>query len=133
MHKSIQIIGIVFLVIALVLVRAFSAELFYDPFIMYFKNDYLHSSFPEFKIGKLLGNIFFRYALNTILSLGIIYLLFQKKYLFFSLKFYGLAFIILLILFFIAFNYFNTNYLFLFYVRRFLVHTTAGRKQIVRI
>lgn len=121
MHKSIQIIGIVFLVIALVLVRAFASQLFYDPFIDYFKNDYLHTNFPDFLTGKLVISLILRYALNTVLSLGIIYLLFQKKHLFFSIKFYVLSFVILLILFFIALNFFNTDYLFLFYVRRFLI------------
>ena len=120
MNNILKYIFVFLLLICLILVRAFQTDLFYDPFIVYFKNDYLHLPFPEYKFGKLFLSFVFRYLINFIISVGIIYLLFQKKYLKFSVKFYAIAFLVLLVLFFIALQ-FTDNYLFLFYVRRFLI------------
>ncbi len=120
MNKVIRYILVFFLIVALVLVRAFQNELFYDPFINYFKSDYLHLSFPKYKTTKLILFTFLRYFINTIISVAIIYLIYQKKHLSFTLKFYGALFLILLLLFFVALQ-FSSNYLFLFYVRRFLI------------
>ncbi|MCF6349520.1 MAG: exosortase F system-associated protein [Flavobacteriaceae bacterium] len=120
MSNSVRYILVGLLFIALILVRAFQNVLFYDPFIAYFQNDYLHLPFPEFNTKKLVFFLFLRYLINTILSLAIIYLLFKVKFFIFSIKFYTYAFIIFLFLFFIALQ-FPKNYLFLFYVRRFLI------------
>lgn len=123
MTKAIQIIGILLFVLLLVLIRAFASELFYDPFITYFKNDYLYKGIPEFKFTKLALNIFYRYVLHFLISMGIIYLLFQKQYLKISIWFYSIAFVILIILFFIMIQFMETySYLPLFYIRRFLIH-----------
>lgn len=123
MNKGFQILGIVLLVVILVLVRAFETALFYDPFINYFKNDYLHKGLPEFKTIKLFGNIIFRYILNAIISLGIIYLVFQnKKHVKFSIQFYGIALIVLILLFYIILQTKTISYLPIFYIRRFLIH-----------
>ncbi len=120
MNSILKYILVFLLLICLILVRAFQTNLFYDPFIAYFKNGYLHLPFPEYKVGKLFLSFVFRYLINFIISVGIIYLLFKKKYLKFSLRFYVIAFLILLVLFFIALQ-FTDSYLFLFYVRRFLI------------
>ena len=94
------LIGILFLL--LVMVRAFELQLFYDPFIMYFKNDYLHKPIPAFSGSKLLVSLIFRYSLNAIISIAIIYIAFQNKsFVKFSIKFYFIAFILLGITFFI--------------------------------
>ncbi len=108
----------------LVLVRAFGTEIFYDPFIHYFKNDYLDTSIPDYNSLKLWVSIFFRYALNTVISLAIIYVAFQKKGLVrFSLKFYIAAFVVLGIFYFVLLQFEMINgHLFAFYVRRFLIH-----------
>lgn len=121
MHKIIKYTIILILFVLLITVRAFQVELFYDPFINYFQNDYLHLPFPEFDTTKLIISLFFRYFVNAILSIAIILLLFQKKQLRFIIKFYVIAFIVLLMLYVISLNYFNGNYLFFFYVRRFLI------------
>ena len=123
MHKQLKYFGVFALFFMLVLVRAYAKQLFYDPFIAYFKDDYLHQAIPEFNSFKLYLNIAFRYWLNTLISMGIIYLLFQKQFLKFSLQFYSIAFIILLILLLVVlqFNLFK-SYLPLFYLRRFLIH-----------
>lgn len=109
---------------ALVLVRAFQHQLFYDPFIDYFKNGYLSDPIPIFSGTKLLLHMVFRYTLNTIISLSIIYLAFMNKdFLIFSIKFYAIAFVVLSITFFIILKGELANgYLFAFYVRRFLIH-----------
>lgn len=124
MKKQVRILLIIFLFLLLILVRAFRANLFYDPFIHYFEHDYLHLPIPEYDTLKLFFNIFLRYTINTIISLAIIYLAFQKKGLVrFSVKFYIAAFIGLSITYYILLKIgFQNGYLFGFYVRRFLIH-----------
>lgn len=115
---------IIALFFALVLVRAFENTLFYDPFIEYFKNGYLSEPIPIFSGTKLLLYMVLRYALNGIISLGIIYLAFlNRDFLIFSVKFYAIAFVILSVTFFIILKgELADGYLFAFYVRRFLIH-----------
>ncbi len=124
MDKKVRILIIIALFFALVLVRAFQYQLFYDPFIEYFKNGYLSESIPVFSGSKLLLHLIFRYGLNTMISLIIIYVAFDNKdFLIFSIKFYMLAFIVLSITFFIILKGELANgYLFAFYIRRFLIH-----------
>ena len=112
------------LFLALVLVRAFQDDLFYDPFIEYFRNEYLYGTIPVFSGSKLLLDMIFRYGLNTLISLVIIYVAFQNKdFLIFSIKFYSVAFILLSITFFIILKgELADGYLFAFYIRRFLIH-----------
>jgi len=124
MDKKVRILIIMALFFALVLVRAFQNQLFYDPFITYFKNGYLSESIPVFSGSKLLLHLIFRYSLNTIISLSIIYIAFlNKDFLVFSIKFYVLAFALLSITFFIILKgELADGYLFAFYIRRFLIH-----------
>ena len=123
MNKYIKYFLVVVFFFLLVLVRSFAAELFHDPFMQYFKNDYLYKVIPYYNNIELFKNLFFRYALNSIISIGIIYLLFQKQFLVFSLKFYIIAFLILSTLLFIVLHFeFFKSYLPLFYLRRFLIH-----------
>lgn len=124
MDRIVRILIIMVLFLALVLVRAFQHELFYDPFIEYFRNGYLYDTIPVFSGSKLLLNLIFRYGLNTIISLAIIYVAFQNwDFLIFSIKFYFFAFILLVITFFIILKgELADGYLFAFYVRRFLIH-----------
>ena len=105
-------------------IRAFEGDLFYDPLITYFQNDYLYSSMPEVNIWKLVIDVLFRYTLNSLITLAIIYVAFDKKrYVKFAGFFMVLAFIILIVVFvFLLKNEFESGYLFPFYVRRFLIH-----------
>jgi len=123
MNKYLRFLIIGFLFFLLILVRAFSSKLFYDPFINYFKNDYLHKELPNFNLLKLSAYLFLRYILNAIISIGIIYVLFKKQLLKFSLQFYTIAFFILmfLLILILKFHPFE-SYLPLFYIRRFLIH-----------
>jgi exosortase F-associated protein len=107
----------------LILIRALVQPYFYDPLLDYFKHDYLNASIPELNFGTYFLNLFYRYFLNAIISLSIIYLAFYDvKSLYFSIKFYALAFVILGLMLFILLKFNVTqNYLLTFYVRRFLI------------
>ena len=124
MDKRLRIVIILALFFLLVLVRAFEMKLFYDPFIEYFWIDYLSEPIPVFSGSKLLASLIFRYGLNTVISLFIIYVAFQNRsFVVFALKFYMIAFVILSITFFIILKgELAHGYLFAFYIRRFLIH-----------
>ena len=124
MRKRFRYPLIVLLLFSLVCVRAFESELFYDPFIIFFQNDYLYTSIPDFDFGKLFWNLFFRYSLNSIISIGIIYLVFEKLgYVVLVSKLYVSAFIILGFAYLLLlFTDFENGYLLPFYIRRFMIH-----------
>ena len=124
LDKKQRITLMLLLFFVLVMVRAFATNLFYDPFIQYFKNDYLYETIPVFSGSKLLINLFFRYTLNSIISLLIIYIAFKNRnFVLFSIKFYVLAFLVLTVTFFIILKgELGDGYLFAFYVRRFIIH-----------
>jgi exosortase F-associated protein len=107
----------------LVFIRFFEETLFYDPFISYFKNDYLNLPFPDFNGIGLFFSLMFRYFLNSALSLVIIYLLFKDVSLVqFASLLYILLYLLLILMFFGTLLLFDENSnLLLFYVRRFLV------------
>lgn len=124
MSKIVRIPLIFGLFLLLIAVRAYGTKLFYDPFIYYFKNDYLSQPIPDYETTKLFLNILFRYAINTLISLGIIYLAFQKKTLVvFSIKFYVVAFFLMSVTYYLLLKTgFENGYLLGFYARRFLIH-----------
>jgi len=109
--------------IGLIAVRAFEDQLFYDPFLQFFKHEYQNKPLPIFETTKLFFGLFFRYVLNTLFSLGIIYLLFKQLQLVrFSAILFGVLFAILMVLFFGLLHFFEQpDYLVLFYLRRFLI------------
>jgi len=123
MKKLIGVVLIVVLFGMLIAVRGFVSPYFYDPLNDYFKREYLYSPFPEINFNLYFLHIFFRYTLNTIISLGLIYLFFKSRKLFiFSIKFYVISFVVLcsLLFFILKINDFE-GYMFVFYVRRFLI------------
>ncbi|PID69753.1 MAG: exosortase F system-associated protein [Flavobacteriales bacterium] len=124
MNKWLRLGVIGVLVFLLIMVRSLGDRMFYDPFIDYFRNDYLYVDIPGFKFLKLFYHLMLRYLANTLISLAIIYFAFQKKSLvIFSMKFYAIAFVILsVIYYFLLRNGMENGYLFTFYVRRFLIH-----------
>ncbi|MGA9270678.1 MAG: exosortase F system-associated protein [Lutimonas sp.] len=124
MDKKYRIAIILLLFLALVMVRAFESVLFYDPFILYFQDDFLHSPIPVFSGRNLLLSMSFRYLLNALISLLIIHVAFQNRsFTLFSVKFYVLAYVVLSVTFFIILKGELANgYLFAFYIRRFLIH-----------
>ena len=124
MKKRYKIIMISMLVILLAMVRYFENQLFYDPLIKFYEADYLHHSFPYFETGKLFFNVLLRYVLNSIISLGILYVtFFDKNILEFSIYLFSIFFVICFTAFvFLIFEIESQNFLAIFYVRRFLIH-----------
>ena len=124
MNKRIKYILIFLLVSLLFVIRAFEGDLFYDPLIVYFQNDYLYTTMPEVDMWKLVVDILYRYTLNSLITLGVIHLVFEKKrFVKFAGFFLMLAFMLLIIVFvYFVRNEFGNGYLFPFYVRRFLIH-----------
>ncbi|MFD2566527.1 exosortase F system-associated membrane protein [Pseudotenacibaculum haliotis] len=124
MSRSIRIVVTIVLFGLLFLVRAYEMDLFYDPLIEYFQNDYLYKTIPEIDTWRLAVDMLFRYTLNTLISLGIIYMIFyNKKYVKFSGFLYMFAFMIMIIVFSLLLRTsFESGYLFPFYIRRFIVH-----------
>ena len=118
-----KILFSLFFLCLLFLIRAFETTLFYDPLIHYFKYDYLHQKIDDIDSWCLLVNLFYRYLLNSTISLGLIWILFKRKdYMKFSGVFFVLAFIILIPVFlFLLKDNFQRGYLLLFYVRRFII------------
>lgn len=110
------------LVLLLVLVRAFENTLFYDPYLTYFKMDYTNLPLPATDGFQLFLGLFFRYTLNTIISLAIIYIAFKDtdltKFAFFL---YLVFFIILIVAFFLVQSYYGESKMMIFYIRRFLI------------
>lgn len=109
------------LILLLALIRNYEDHIFYDPFLNFFKGNYQNSALPEFNDFKLYVNFLFRYSLNTIISLSIIYVIFKKKdFLKISFFLYLVFFIVLVIGFFLAVSFYNDNFL-IFYIRRFII------------
>jgi exosortase F-associated protein len=124
MFKNIpQILTLATLILLLVSVRLFENKLFYDPFLTFFRSSSSTNALPIVDVLKLFFSYLFRYFLNTIISLSIIYMLFKNKSLIkFTSFLYLIFFIVLISLFFIVYQYFaQTNKMTLFYIRRFLI------------
>ena len=123
MDKIFKYSSIVVLIGLLVLIRFFENELFYDPYLSFFKNDYLYMDNPRREVFKLTMYTTLRYVLNTVLSLGILYLLFKDwGVIKFSSWLYAVAYVVLIALF----LYFvmapkQSQYYLFFNVRRFLI------------
>lgn len=117
-------IALVFVcILLLAAIRSYEQVLFYDPFLEYFKGDYLNLPFPKYDAWRLFFGLTIRYCLNTIISLSMIYILFKELELIkFAALLYLIFFVILITAFFGLLNFSdNSNYFILFYVRRFLI------------
>lgn len=107
----------------LVLIRFFENELFYDPYLEFFKNDYLYANSPKVEVFKLIIFTVFRYVLNTLISLAILFVVFKDKSI---IKFSAIIYSVVFVLLMIAYLYFVLNpkqetYYIFFNVRRFLI------------
>lgn len=123
MHKGIRIVVGLICLFGLVFIRFRESALFYDPLIEYYHGDYQNSPLPDLLIGKLFLYLIFRYALNYVLSMMLLWVIFiDKQILKFASLFYAAILVILLIVFyFLLQGYVPDSYLPLFYVRRFLI------------
>lgn len=127
-------LGAIVLFGSLVAIRAYQEQLFYDPLIPFFKTDHGTQQLPEMDRLNLLGNVALRFWMNTIISLGILWLLFRKiEIVKVSLLLFSVVFVILMIAFIVLLSASPTavgtgdveisrgGHLALFYVRRFLI------------
>ena len=107
----------------LILIRAFENELFYDPYLKFFENDYLYIDNPRREVFKLAIYTTLRYVLNSTISLGIIFMFFSDKSIIkFSAFIYAVAFVILISLFlYFVINPDQKDYYIFFNIRRFLI------------
>ena len=123
MKRGLKIVLLLLLFGLLVLIRIFENNLFYDPFLMFFKNDYLYIDSPRREVFKLTAFTSLRFLMNTLISLGILYVLFKDKGIVkFSSILYGLAFFILLGLYlYFVINPRQEDYYLFFNIRRFLI------------
>ena len=124
MNKTYQkhiIAGISFFL--LIAIRFYEKQFFDDGLIVFFQHDYLKNDLPPISIVKSFVIDSVRYWLNTILSITILYLYFKQagllKFLFFV---YAVAYVLDILLLFVAFqNYQAGEYILLFYTRRFMI------------
>lgn len=124
MTKERKIVFIILAILALVTIRGFSGSLFYDPLILFFKTNYQTEGLPKLDFLGLLLHLSLRFWMNTLLSLFVLWVLFQKREIIqLSLLLYVGLFVVLLVVFSILIkNYESGSYQMLFYVRRFLIH-----------
>ena len=123
MNNIFKIVLLMALFGLLVLIRVFENELFYDPYLLFFKNDYLYMDYPRREILKLTLFTTLRYVLNGVVSLAIIYLFFKDKSIVkFSVIVYTVAYLILILIFlYFVINPRQEDYYLFFNFRRFLI------------
>ena len=115
MNKGFKYIAFFVLVGLLVLIRVFEEQLFYDPYLAFFKNDYLYIDSPRQEVFKLAAFTTLRYVLNTVISLGILFVLFKDLV-------YALAYVVFMSLFlYFVIHPKQEDYYLFFNVRRFLI------------
>lgn len=123
LNHKVKIVLVLLFVLLLALIRAYEDTLFYDPFLNYFKSDFNSLPLPEYNSVELFFGLLLRYLVNTLFSLGIIYVLFSENSLIkFASILYVIFFLGLIIAFFLTiYIYQEQNNLLLFYIRRFLI------------
>lgn len=120
---SVKLVLAAVLVFGLILVRFYEEVLFYDPFLSYFRAEYYYLPLPEINFLKLFFGLGFRYFLNSLISIAIIYVLFKDVTIVkFTILLYLLFFVVLMLAFFSSLTLFGeVNKMYLFYIRRFLI------------
>lgn len=110
-------------IFAFACIRFYENEIFYDPLILFFDGKFQLKSFPDLDVFLYNLNLLFRYSLNTIISLVLIWVSFKNKgYIKFSVLLFIILFIICIILFWIVAHDIDAqSYMVLFYIRRFLI------------
>jgi len=123
MHKVLKYGLLLVLGVLLILIRVFEERLFYDPYLSFFKNDYLYLDSPRQETFKLTVFTVLRYVINSLLSLAILFVLFKDKSIVkFSVIIYAIALVILLALFlYFVISPAQEDYYLFFNVRRFLI------------
>ncbi|MFV8836786.1 exosortase F system-associated membrane protein [Salinimicrobium soli] len=119
--RKIAIIGLLIGILALI--RLYEYRFFYDPFMYFFEQKYQAGEGIDFPAYMFL-NVFWRFLLNTIISLLILFVAFRSKSIIkFSALIYLGFFVVLFPVFIYLMNHVQPDeYLAAFYVRRFLAH-----------
>ena len=123
MGKLLKYILLFILFGLLILIRFFENELFYDPYLSFFHNDYLYIDSPRREVLKVMAFTTLRFILNTIISLSILYVFFKDKSIIkFSIVIYVIAYLILILLYlYFVVNPKQEDYYLFFNIRRFLI------------
>ena len=123
LNNKLRIIQLLFLIVLLVLIRAFENQLFYDPLLKFFKQNFTVLPLPYINSIKLFLGLLLRYVANSVVSLAIIYVLFnQIKMIKFAAILYSFFFVVLMIVLFYIIDCTTENHNWLlFYIRRFLI------------
>ncbi len=123
LNNKVQLFLILLIILLLIAIRAFEDALFYDPLLVYYKSEYTNLPLPEISQIKLFLSLGFRFYLNSILSLALLYVLFKDfKIVKFATFLYIILGSILLISFVFVYHFFGeVNKMTLFYIRRFII------------
>lgn len=121
--KIINWLIIIVCILGLIFVRVLEAKIFYDPFLDYFSGVSKPEAFPRFEWGRLILSHLFRFGLNLLFSVVMIYFLFRRK------DWAIQAAILIVLVFVITFplylycisTAFEVGHLFSFYMRRFVI------------
>ena len=121
-NKS-KVLWSLFLILLLISIRVFEDQLFYDPFLNYFKSEFAHSKLPQFDFFKLFFSLGIRFYLNSVISLFLLYVIFKDtKIVKFSMLLYMVLGSVLMISFIFVLTFFGEeSKMTLFYIRRFLI------------
>lgn len=123
MHKLTKYGLLTVLGVLLILIRVFEEQIFYDPYLSFFKNDYLYLDSPRQETLKLTMFTVLRYVINSVISLAILFVLFKDKSIVqFSAIIYTIALVLLLALFlYFIISPRKEDYYLFFNLRRFLI------------
>ena len=123
LNNKYRILILILLVSFFAMIRIFEKILFYDPLLNYFKSDYTNQPLPLLDNFNLFFGLLFRYLLNAIVSISIIYVVFKDFVLAkFASVLYLIFFVILIAIFFSVLSFYGEeSKMTLFYIRRFLI------------
>jgi exosortase F-associated protein len=123
LNNKIKVFVLFLLVLVLVSIRIFEDSLFYDPYLDFFKTDFTNFPLPVVDKLSLFLNFFFRYLLNSIVSIFFIQIAFNDiNFTKFASVLYGILFVILILVFYVVLAFFaDESKMELFYIRRFLI------------
>ena len=118
-----SVVYIILLLIGFISIRVFENVLFYDPLLHYYKQQFQNLNIPELHNFKLTLSYTFRYFLNSVLSITLLWVLFKDSSLVnFSLFLFIILFLLLVMSFFIVLYFYgNEQKMILFYIRRFII------------
>ncbi len=121
-NKILRYTIVFIMVVGLVMVRAFESQIFYDPFLEFFKGDYQIAKYPHYDLIKLLASTSARFWLNAALSILLVRALFPATA---NVKIIIWIFLVVYVLLIIAFaiivQFGESQHLLFFYIRRFLI------------